>query len=72
MKTKKMQILMAAFVVASAGFLGACASVGDADQWFVLGEQTLQLAGLPDAAVGGGQAQVPLHGINPFNRSAAR
>jgi hypothetical protein len=42
MKTKKMQTLMAAFVVATAGFLGACASVGDSDQWFVLGEQTLQ------------------------------
>lgn len=40
MKTKR-HALMAAFVVASAGFLGACASVDD-DRWFVLGEQTLQ------------------------------
>src|SRR5688572_31997573 len=38
---KKMHALMATFVVASAGFLSACASVAD-DQWFVLGEQTLQ------------------------------
>jgi len=40
MKTK-MHALMATFVVASAGFLGACASIAN-DQWFVLGEQTLQ------------------------------
>ena len=37
----KLRALMAAVVVASAGLLGACASVAD-DQWFVLGEQTLQ------------------------------
>ena len=30
----KLRALMAAFVVASAGLLGACASVAD-DQWFV-------------------------------------
>jgi hypothetical protein len=40
MKTK-IRTWMAAFVVASATFLGACASIPD-DQWFVLGEQTLQ------------------------------
>src|SRR5208282_3669710 len=37
-----------------------------------LGEHPLQLAGLPDAPVGGGQAQVPLHGPSPFSRPAAR
>ena len=42
MKTK-MYTMMAALVVASAGFLGACNSVPNAnDEWFVLGEQTLQ------------------------------
>ena len=40
MKTK-MYTMMAALIVASAGFLGACSSVPD-DKWFVLGEQTLQ------------------------------
>ena len=40
MKTK-IHTLLAAFVVASAAFLGACASVGN-DQWFVLGEQTIR------------------------------
>ena len=42
MKTK-IHTLMAAFVVASAAFLGGCASVAD-DQWFVLGEQTIRSA----------------------------
>src|SRR4051812_32191773 len=36
------------------------------------GKQALQLAGLPDATVGGGQPEVPLHGRSPFSRSAAR
>lgn len=40
MKTK-IHTLMAAFVVASVAMLGACASIPD-DQWFVLGEQTIQ------------------------------
>ena len=40
MKTK-MHALMATVVVASAGFLGACASMGN-DDWFVLGEQTIK------------------------------
>ena len=35
------------------------------------GEQPLQFAGLPDAAVGGRQPQVPLHLASPFHRSAA-
>ena len=43
-----------------------------ADRQARLGEHPLQLAGLPDAAVGGRQAQVPLHGPSPFRRSAAR
>ena len=37
-----------------------------ADHQARLGEHPLQLAGLPDAAVGGGQPQVPLHGASPF------
>ena len=41
MKTKKMQTLMATFALASAAFLGACATTAN-DSWFVLGEQTLQ------------------------------
>ena len=43
-----------------------------ADPQARLGEHPLQLAGLPDAAVSGGQAQVPLHGPSPFRRPAAR
>ena len=40
MKTKR-HASIAAFVIASAAFLGACSSYPD-DKWFVLGEQTLQ------------------------------
>src|SRR5216684_2989746 len=43
-----------------------------ADHHAAGGEHLLQLAGLPDAAVGGGQPEVPLHGASPFQRSAAR
>ncbi len=42
------------------------------DHHAAFGEQALQLAGLPDAAVGGCEPQVPLHLASPFHRSAAR
>src|ERR1035441_4804577 len=43
-----------------------------ADDQVAVGEHPLQLAGLPDGAVGGCQPQVPLHFLSPFSRSAAR
>ncbi len=43
-----------------------------ADHQVAVGEHPLQLAGLPDAPVGGCQPQVPLHFLSPFSRSAAR
>src|SRR5262249_38014730 len=42
------------------------------DHHAAFGEQALQFAGLPDAAVGGRQPQVPPHLASPFHRSAAR
>lgn len=38
----KMHILAASFVVASASLMGAVESATAADQWFVLGEQTIK------------------------------
>ena len=43
-----------------------------ADHHAALGKHPLQLTGFPDAAVGRGQTQVPLHWANPFHRSATR
>ena len=43
-----------------------------ADDQAAVGKHALQLAGLPDTAVGRGQAQVPLHWASPFHRSATR
>ena len=43
MKTK-IHTLMASFVVASVAFMGAMGSANAADEWFVLGEQTIKSA----------------------------
>jgi hypothetical protein len=42
------------------------------DHQAVLGQRVLQLAGLPDSPVRGGQPQVPLHDSSPSKRCAAR
>jgi hypothetical protein len=49
MKTK-LRALMGSFAVASAAFMGAMSSAVAADEWFVLGEQTLKSAD-PSAAI---------------------
>jgi hypothetical protein len=47
---KTMRTLMGSFVVASAAMLGAVGSASAADEWFVLGEQTIS-ASDPSAAI---------------------
>ena len=49
MKTK-IRTLMASFVVASVALMGAMGSATAADQWFVLGEQTIKATD-PSAAI---------------------